>query len=96
MSKGKKRFLKLQPNPTNVSFEALQQVLADYGFAIESIKGSHYTFRAQIANKRWKLTIPYRKPVLPTYVKQAIAAIQEIQQAQVNPDDDDKSDDLNP
>jgi predicted RNA binding protein YcfA (HicA-like mRNA interferase family) len=78
MSRREKRLRKLRQNPKNVSLEELSQVLTDFGFWLDTVNGSHHVFRNSLQNKAWKLTIPFRKPVLAIYVKQAIVAIDEV------------------
>jgi predicted RNA binding protein YcfA (HicA-like mRNA interferase family) len=57
----------------------LQQVLFDYGFILKRSSGSHHIFEAVFLDQIWQLTIPFRKPhVQPTYVKEALTAIDEI------------------
>jgi predicted RNA binding protein YcfA (HicA-like mRNA interferase family) len=92
MSKRKKRLQKLKQNPKNVSFEALRQVLEDYGFALERSSGSHHSFKVEI-NGVWTLfVVPYSRPVKLMYVKDAIALIEEIEaQKPIESDEDDQS-----
>lgn len=82
MTKQSKRLDKLRQNPKNVSLQELRQVLEDYGFWIDRVVGSHYVFRAEIGKHVWRLTIPHHKPIKVIYVKEAIAAIDEIIQLQ--------------
>lgn len=80
MSKRAKRLARIRQNPRNVSFQELAQLLEDYGFIMRKGSGSsHHVFRAEIGDHLWKLTIPHRKPhVKEAYVKEALAAIDEI------------------
>ncbi len=80
MARRDKRLQKLRQNPKNVSLDDLRQVLEDYGFWLDRIVGSHHVFRAEIDQRVWKLTIPFNKPIKIIYVKQALAAIDEISQ----------------
>jgi hypothetical protein len=52
--------------------------------------GSHYIFRAEIDEQVWRLSIPFNKPIKIIYVKEALAAIDEISQVI---DDEEESDD---
>lgn len=78
MSRRQKRLHKLRQNPTNVSFEALKQVLEDYGFEHVRTAGSHHTFIAEIDDQNWRITVPFRRPVKIVYVRTALSAIDEI------------------
>ncbi|MEP7291952.1 MAG: type II toxin-antitoxin system HicA family toxin [Chloroflexota bacterium] len=78
MSKREKRLQKLRQNPKNVSFEDLQQVLADYGFEQVRTAGSHHTFILVLGNRNWRLTIPFQRPIKQAYVMQALEAIEQI------------------
>jgi predicted RNA binding protein YcfA (HicA-like mRNA interferase family) len=80
MAKRDKRLHRLQQNPKNVSLDELRQVLEDHGFWLDRVVGSHYIFRAEHGERVWKLTIPYNKPIKIIYVKQALVAIDEIDQ----------------
>ncbi len=88
MVRPSKRLQKLRQNPKNVSLHELQQVLEDFGFQIDRVSGSHYIFRAKIAGRVWRLTIPHHKPIKTIYVKQAIIAIDEIIQWQDEMDEE--------
>ncbi len=78
MAKRDKRLQKLRQNPKNVSLDELKQVLKEHGFWLDRIVGSHHIFRAEIRERVWKLTIPFKKPVKIIHVKQALQAIDEI------------------
>ncbi|MEP7292629.1 MAG: type II toxin-antitoxin system HicA family toxin [Chloroflexota bacterium] len=78
MAKRDKRLQKLRNNPQNVSLEELRQILEDHGFWLDRIVGSHHVFRAEVGEQTWKVVIPFHKPVKIVYVKQALAAIDEI------------------
>ena len=93
MSKREKRLQKLRQNPKNVSLAQLRQVLEDYGFTLKRISGSHHFFEAQIDEQVWKLTIPRAVPIKLAYVKQSLAAIDEIRALEIEEKDDDESTD---
>lgn len=74
MSKRKKRLERIRQNPKNVSFEELRQVLEDYGFVLDRVVGSHYSFKRMQNSSLFVL--PYRKPAVKVvYVKKALQLI---------------------
>lgn len=81
MTKRQKRLQKLRDNPLVVRFEELQQVLESYGFELDHVTGSHYIFRQQIGNVVLRVIIPFARPVKSRYVKQALLAIEQAEQA---------------
>lgn len=97
MSKRQKRLAKLRQNPKTISFAALKQVLEDYGFEHIRTSGSHHTFITVIGERDWRLTIPFRRPVKPPYVRAALKAIDEIiaLQGEEEKDSDGESEDEN-
>lgn len=61
MTKRDKRLNRIRQNPKNVSFEDLKIVLEDFGFQMRDSSGtSHHFFRAEIGERVWQLTIPYK------------------------------------
>ncbi len=78
MSKREKRLQRLRQSPNNVSFEELRQVLEDHGFVLERSSGSHRAFQAQIGDETILFVVPYRKPIKPVYIKDAVALIGDI------------------
>lgn len=96
MSKREKRLQRLRQNPKNVSFDSIHQVLADYGFSLQRIEGSHHIFIFEGEGRTWKIVIPYNKPVKIAYIKSAIKAIDEVrseaEEADADRDDSDDSD----
>lgn len=91
MTKRDKRLEGIRQNPKNVSFDELKQALEDYGFIMRPSKGSsHHFFRAEINERVWSLTIPFRKPHIKLiYVKKALNAIDEIIALQPTQEDED-------
>lgn len=79
MSKRKKRLQRIRQNPKNVSFEDLRQLLEDYGFVLERSSGSHHSFKVQIKGETILFVVPYRRPVKPNYVKDALLLIEELE-----------------
>jgi predicted RNA binding protein YcfA (HicA-like mRNA interferase family) len=66
-----------------VRFEELRRLLEAYGWELARIRGSHHVFVRDGA----QLTVPHHRPhVLPVYVRQVLALIQE-------PEADQESDD---
>jgi predicted RNA binding protein YcfA (HicA-like mRNA interferase family) len=93
MSKRKKRRLRIQQNPRNVTLSQLRQVLEDYGFLLDRTSGSHHTFKVMI-DKEWvALVIPFARPVKPIYVKEALKLIELIEAAR---DNNEETDDESP
>lgn len=88
MSKREKRLQKLRQNSKNVSFEALKQVLEDYGFEHIRTSGSHHTFIAVIGDKNWRLAVPFHRPIKQPYVREALKAIDEILQLEQTQEED--------
>jgi predicted RNA binding protein YcfA (HicA-like mRNA interferase family) len=90
MTKRKKRLERIRQNPKSISFQDLQQVLLDYGFDLKRSSGSHHIFEAVYEDDIWQLIIPFRKPhVKPTYVKEALIAIDDIIARQSMEEDED-------
>jgi predicted RNA binding protein YcfA (HicA-like mRNA interferase family) len=82
VSKRRKRLERIRQNATNVSLEDLRRVLEDYGFQYKHATGSHYSF-SYILDRQTKLfVVPFRRPLKPIYVKQAIKLIDQIIQEQ--------------
>jgi predicted RNA binding protein YcfA (HicA-like mRNA interferase family) len=82
----------LRDNPLNVRFEALRQVLEDQGFALDHATGSHHIFRQQVGDLVVRVVIPFARPVKSRYVKQALEAITQVQQARLQQGIDAESD----
>lgn len=85
MSKRKKRLLKIQQSPNNVSFDELSQLLKDYKINLVRSRGSHHYFVYTIDGQNKLLVVPYAKPVNSFYVK---AALRIIGNLSVEEDDD--------
>jgi predicted RNA binding protein YcfA (HicA-like mRNA interferase family) len=93
MSKRKKRLERIRQNPKNVSFEDLRKLLEDYGFVLERSSGSHHSFKVEINGEYTLFVVPYRRPVKPNYVRDALKLIDEIEgQLPREEDEDDESD----
>jgi predicted RNA binding protein YcfA (HicA-like mRNA interferase family) len=58
-----------------VTPQELDTVLRDWGFELQSVAGSHHVYRHLGGEK---LSIPYRRPLKPAYVRLALAAIDRI------------------
>ena len=56
--------------------EELRTALGWFGFTLESVQGSHWHYRHPA--RSGTLTIPYHRPVLRIYVRQALRAIDEV------------------
>jgi predicted RNA binding protein YcfA (HicA-like mRNA interferase family) len=79
MSKRKKRLQRIKANPKNVSFDDLRTLLEDYGFVLERSSGSHHSFKVEINGEYILFVLPYRRPIKPNYVKDAVKLIEEIE-----------------
>jgi predicted RNA binding protein YcfA (HicA-like mRNA interferase family) len=93
MTKRDKLRRRIEDNPKNVSFHDLRVLLERYGFELKRTKGSHHSFVAQIGGRKVLLVVPYRKPLQPVYVKQALALIAEIEAEEVEDDGEDEDED---
>ncbi|MBI5667079.1 MAG: type II toxin-antitoxin system HicA family toxin [Chloroflexi bacterium] len=92
MSKRKKRLQRIRQNPKNVSFDELRHLLEDYGFVPDRSSGSHHSFKVQIKGEYILFVVPYRRPVKPNYVRDALQLIEQIEaELEAEDDDDDES-----
>jgi predicted RNA binding protein YcfA (HicA-like mRNA interferase family) len=91
MTKRDKRPQKLRQNPSNVSFDELRQVLEAAGFALDHVTGSHHVFRIQSGVQVLKVVIPFSRPVKPIYVRQVLAAIDQLKSEEEEEVDDDEN-----
>lgn len=71
-----KRIERLRRSQHGVRPEELQAVLESAGFTLVRTKGSHHIFAHP--QLRARLVVPYRRPLLPVYVRKALAAIDEL------------------
>ncbi len=70
MSKKDKLRRKIRNNPKNVSKQDLETLLGQFGFMLDRVKGSHYTFIYQKDGKEIQIVIPmHGQKVKPAYVK---------------------------
>ena len=76
MARRERRVERLRRSQTDVSPEALRTALEGAGFRLESVQGSHWHYRHPAFPG--KLTVPYHRPVLRVYVRQALKAIDEV------------------
>lgn len=90
MSRRQKRLERIRQNPNNVSLADLQTVLEDYDFEYRRTSGSHYTFTYELGGETRLFTVPFRRPVKPVYVKQALRIIDQIVQEQGEDEPDDE------
>jgi predicted RNA binding protein YcfA (HicA-like mRNA interferase family) len=76
MTKQDRQLARLRQARNNVRPEELRAVLERYGFELRSVRGSHWIYKhPQLARR---LAIPYRRPLKPIYVTQAVHAIDEV------------------
>ena len=71
-----RRIERLRRSQTDVSPDQLRTALESVGFTLERIRGSHYRYSHPALARN--LIIPYRKPLRPVYVRDALKAIDEV------------------
>lgn len=86
MSKRKKRLEKLRRNQKNVSFKDLQLILEDCGFELVRSSGSHHSFSVTIDGESRLFVVPYKHPVKPVYIREALKLIDLIIAEQAEPE----------
>jgi predicted RNA binding protein YcfA (HicA-like mRNA interferase family) len=75
MTRRQKLLQQLRNNPKNVRFEDLDKLMRWYGFECRSPKGgSHYVYKRK---GQCSITVPHNKPIKSTYVREALALIDE-------------------
>jgi predicted RNA binding protein YcfA (HicA-like mRNA interferase family) len=72
----RKRLARLRANKISVSPEELETVLLDWGFELRGGTGSHRVFRHPKLRER--VSVPYRRPLKPAYVRLALDAIDRV------------------
>jgi hypothetical protein len=92
MSKRQKRLERIRQNPNNVSLADLRTVLEDYSFEYKKTVGSHYTFAYELGGETKLFVVPFRLPVKPIYIKQALRIIDQIIQDRNEDEPDDETD----
>ena len=76
MTKQDRQLARLRQAPNSVRPEELRAVLERYGFELRSVRGSHWIYKhPQLVRG---LAVPYRRPLKPIYVAQALNAIDEV------------------
>ena len=76
MVRRERRIERLRRSRTDVSPEELRTALESAGFTLVRVKGSHWRYRHPAL--RGHVVIPYHRPVLPAYVRDALKAIDEV------------------
>ena len=71
-----KRIERLRRSRNGVRPEELQAVLESAGFTLVRTRGSHHIFAHPELPAR--LVVPYRRPLLPVYVRKALEAIDQL------------------
>lgn len=74
MSKKDKLIKNLENNPLNARFEIIKKLLESIGYRASNNGSSHWQFRKE---NRDTITIPYKRPVKPIYVKEVLKAVKE-------------------
>ncbi|MDO5045056.1 type II toxin-antitoxin system HicA family toxin [Campylobacter sp.] len=74
MSKREKLLKELENNPKNVRFETLKNLLESVGYEMFNKGSSHFQFRKV---GRDLITIPFKRPIKPIYVKIVIKAVKD-------------------
>jgi hypothetical protein len=88
LAKRDKRLAAIRNNPRAVRFEDLRSVLEAAGFTGRRGKGDHWVFAHPAISNR--LTIDPRRPyLLKVYVMQALAALDDVADAEGEDDEDD-------
>lgn len=77
MSKRNKLLEKIRRNPRDWHIEDLKKLANDYGMTIRQPGTSHVTFTK--VGTRIRLTVPSHKPIKPTYIKQFVELIDELE-----------------
>jgi predicted RNA binding protein YcfA (HicA-like mRNA interferase family) len=78
MTKREKRLKKIRNNPKNVRFKELEALLVDFDFEYERASGSHRLFTREIGGESVSISVPYKKVVKETYVKDVLKLIDQI------------------
>ncbi|EAT99692.1 type II toxin-antitoxin system HicA family toxin [Campylobacter curvus] len=73
MSKRDKLIQELENNPKNVRFEVLKNLLESDGWEALNNGSSHWQFR----KGGERITVPYKRPVKPLYVKNVLKALKD-------------------
>ncbi len=76
MVRRERRIERLRRSQTDVSPEALRTALEWFGFELERTTGSHWQYWHPALVE--KVVVPYRRPVKPVYVRNALKAIDEV------------------
>lgn len=74
--KSEKRLARIKRAVNDTAPEELRSALEDAGFVLESISASHWVYRHP--KRSQNLSVPYRRPLKPVYVRLAIRAIEEV------------------
>lgn len=77
MTKAAKRLQKARNNPNGWHFEDLKSLYEAFGFQVRSGKGSHHVASHPALNRRLTF-IRHSSELPPAYVKNAVAAIDEL------------------
>lgn len=76
MSKREKLLKELENNPKDVRFETLRNLLESVDYEMFNKGSSHFQFRKV---GRDLITIPFKRPIKPVYVKMVIKAVKDEQ-----------------
>jgi predicted RNA binding protein YcfA (HicA-like mRNA interferase family) len=74
--KSERRLAKIRRQVNDTTPEELRAALEDAGFTLEATSASHWIYRHPLIPRN--LSIPYRRPLKPVYVRLAIEAIEEV------------------
>jgi predicted RNA binding protein YcfA (HicA-like mRNA interferase family) len=62
-----------------VTFEELRSLLEGFGFELRRVKGSHHIFIGEVAGRKRRPVIPFRRPhVKQGYVEDALKLIEQL------------------
>ncbi len=76
--RSEKRLARIRRQVNDTSPEDLRLALEDAGFRLEGTTASHWIYRHPRLARN--LSIPYRRPLKPVYVRMALDAIAEVTQ----------------
>ena len=76
MARRERRIERLRRSQADVSPERLRRVLESVGFELIRSQGSHYHYHHPALLEL--VSIPYRRPVKPVYVRKALKAMDEV------------------
>jgi len=90
MSKREKLRRKLRNNPRDATMQEVETLLLRFGFSLESVRGSHHTYRFSDGQQVRKIVVPlHGRKVKFIYVKRAVELLDEIFPEELGQEDED-------